>query len=64
MKALVTVFSASGVTAAVAKRLADAIGAPLYEIRPAVPYTEADLDWRDQGSRSSVEMKDKACRPA
>ncbi len=64
MKALVAVFSASGVTAAVAKRLADAIGAPLYEIRPAVPYTEADLDWRDQGSRSSVEMKDKACRPA
>ena len=64
MKALVTYFSASGVTAGVAKRLADAIGASLYEIRPAVPYTAEDLDWRNQESRSSVEMKDKACRPA
>ncbi len=64
MKTLVTYFSAGGVTAGVAKRLAEAIGAPLYEIRPAVPYTAEDLDWRDQNSRSSVEMKDKACRPA
>ncbi len=64
MKALVAYFSASGVTAALAKRLAEAIGAPAYEIRPAVPYTKADLDWRDQGSRSSVEMQDKSCRPA
>ncbi len=64
MKALVTYFSASGVTAALAQRLAEAIGAPLYEIRPAVPYTAADLDWRDQSSRSTVEMRDKDCRPA
>ena len=64
MKTLVTYLSAGGVTAGVAKRLAEAIGAPLYEIRPAVPYTAEDLDWRDQNSRSSVEMKDKACRPA
>ena len=64
MKALVAYFSASGVTAAVAKRLADAVGAPLYEIKPAVPYTTEDLDWRNQQSRSSVEMKDKDCRPA
>lgn len=63
MNALVTYFSASGVTAAVAKRLAEAIDAPLYEIRPAVPYTAEDLDWRNQQSRSSLEMKDKACRP-
>ncbi len=63
MKTLVTYFSASGVTAAVAKRLAEAVGASLYEIRPAVPYTEEDLNWRNQQSRSSVEMKDKACRP-
>lgn len=63
MKAIVAYFSASGVTAGVAKRLAGAIGAPLYEIRPAVPYTKEDLDWRDQESRSSVEMKDKSCRP-
>ena len=63
MKALVACFSASGVTAAVAERLAGAIGAPLYAIRPAVPYTAEDLDWRNSKSRSSVEMEDKACRP-
>lgn len=64
MKALVTYFSASGVTAKLAQRLADAINAPLYEIKPAVPYTRADLDWRDKQSRSTVEMQDKNCRPA
>ena len=48
----------------VAGRLAEAVGAPLYEIRPAVPYTPEDLDWRNKQSRSSVEMGDKACRPA
>ncbi len=64
MKALVAFFSASGVTAKVGKKLADVIGAPAYEIQPAVPYSKADLDWRNQQSRSSVEMKDKACRPA
>ncbi len=64
MKALVAYFSASGVTAKLAKRLADAIGAGLYEIRPEVPYTSGDLDWRDKQSRSSVEMQDKTCRPA
>ena len=64
MKALVTYFSAGGVTAGVAARLAQAVGAPLYEIRPEVPYTAADLDWRDKNSRSTVEMKDKSCRPA
>lgn len=64
MKTQVTYFSAGGVTAGVAKRLADAIGAPIYEIRPAVPYTAEDLNWRNQDSRSSLEMKDKACRPA
>ncbi len=63
MKALVTYFSASGVTGTVAKRLADAIGAEAYEIRPAVPYTAADLDWMNKKSRSTVEMQDKACRP-
>ena len=64
MKALVTFFSAGGVTAALAGRLADAIQAPVYEIRPAVPYTPADLDWRNSQSRSSLEMQDKSCRPA
>ncbi len=64
MKALVTYFSAGGVTAALAKRLAEAIDAPAYEIRPAVPYTRADLNWLSRKSRSSVEMQDKSCRPA
>ena len=64
MKALVTYFSASGITAALAQRLADALQAPLYEIKPAVPYTAADLDWRHQQSRSTLEMLDKSCRPA
>ncbi len=64
MKALVAYFSASGVTAKVAERLADAIQAPLYEIRPAVPYTCADLDWTNKQSRSTLEMQDKSSRPA
>ncbi|MBQ5411944.1 MAG: NAD(P)H-dependent oxidoreductase, partial [Oscillospiraceae bacterium] len=64
MKALVTYFSASGVTAALAKRLADAIGADVYEIRPETPYTDADLNWRDKQSRSTIEMQDKDSRPA
>ncbi len=64
MKALVAYFSAGGVTANVAKRLADAIGAAVYEIRPEAPYTAADLDWRDKNSRSTLEMSDKNCRPA
>jgi len=63
-KVLVAYFSASGVTAKLAKRLAEAIGADLHEILPEVPYTEADLNWRDAKSRSSVEMNDKAFRPA
>ena len=63
-KTLVAYFSASGVTAKLAKRLAEAIGADLYEIRPERPYTQADLNWMDPQSRSSVEMKDKASRPA
>lgn len=61
---LVAYFSASGVTAKLAERLAEAIGADLFEIRPQVPYTSADLDWNDPKSRSSVEMKDKSFRPA
>lgn len=62
-KKLVAFFSASGVTAGVAKRLAEAAGADLYEIRPKTPYTPADLNWNDKTSRSSVEMRDKGSRP-
>ena len=63
MKALVAYFSASGTTARVAKNLAEAAGADLYEIKPAVPYSSADLDWTNKKSRSSVEMADPARRP-
>ena len=63
-KALVAYFSASGVTARAAKALAQAAGADLYEIRPAVPYTKADLNWMDKSSRSSVEMNNRSSRPA
>ena len=62
-KTLVAYFSASGVTAALAKRLADAISADLHGIQPEVPYTKADLDWTNKNSRSSVEMNDKSFRP-
>lgn len=61
---LVAYFSASGVTAKVAETLSEAIGADLYEIEPAVPYTKKDLDWMDKKSRSTVEMNDPASRPA
>lgn len=63
-KKLVAYFSASGVTAKVADMLADAVGADIYEIRPAVPYTKADLNWMDKKSRSTIEMNDKTIHPA
>lgn len=62
-KTLVAYFSASGVTAKVAGNLAKAAGADIFEIKPAVPYSEADLNWQDKESRSSVEMRDAASRP-
>ena len=62
-KKLVAYFSASGVTENLSKDLAAVAGADLYEIKPAVLYTEADLDWKDKESRSSVEMRDLAFRP-
>ena len=63
-KVLVAYFSASGVTASLAKKLAQEIKADLFEIEPEAPYSEADLDWRNQKSRSSLEMKDPSSRPA
>lgn len=63
-KTLVAYFSAGGTTARTAKELAQAAGADLYEIRPAVPYTKADLNWMDKKSRSSIEMNDRSSRPA
>ena len=63
-KALVAYFSASGRTAKVAEKLAAAMGADSYEIKPEVKYTKADLNWMNKNSRSSVEMNDKSFRPA
>lgn len=62
-KVLVCYFSATGTTEKAAQRIADLTGGKLYNIEPKVPYTEADLDWRDSLSRSSVEMRTKSSRP-
>ena len=62
-KILVAYFSCTGTTRRVAQGLAAAVGADVYEITPAVPYTRADLDWTDKRSRSTAEMSDAACRP-
>lgn len=61
---LVACFSASGVTEQVARAVAQACDADFFEILPAVPYTEADLNWRDSSSRSTLEMQDPSSRPA
>ena len=63
-KTLVAYFSASGVTEKVAKKIADAVGADIYEIKPEVKYTKADLNWMNKKSRSSIEMNNKTFRPA
>ena len=63
-KILVAYFSATGTTGIAATSLAEAAGADLYEIQPEVPYTNDDLNWHNEQSRSSVEMNDPAGRPA
>jgi flavodoxin len=63
-KVLVAYFSASGVTRGVAQQLAEVTGGTLHEIKPEQLYTDADLDWRNKQSRSSVEMQDRKSRPA
>ena len=63
-KKLVAYFSASGQTARLAKTLSDVAGADIFEIVPEQKYTDADLDWQNSSSRSSVEMKDESARPA
>lgn len=62
-KTLVAYFSAGGTTKRVAERLASAANADLFEIRPSVAYTSADLNWMDNSSRSTLEMRDSAARP-
>ena len=60
---LTVFFSAGGTTARAARAVAGAVDAGLFEIRPAVSYTAADLNWNNPASRTSVEMNDEACRP-
>ena len=62
-KILVAYFSATGITAEAAWKLSEVTGADLFEIKPEVPYTSADLDWMNKKSRSSVEMNDSSFRP-
>lgn len=64
IRTLVAYFSASGVTKIAAKKLAEAIGADMYEIKPDIPYTKADLNWMDKKSRSTIEMNNPSSRPA
>ena len=63
-KTLVVYFSATGTTKAAATQLAKEKNADMFEIVPAQPYTDADLDWKDKQSRSTLEMKDKSSRPS
>lgn len=63
-KKLVAYFSASGITAKVAETLAETTGADIFEIQPEVPYTKADLNWKDKKARSTIEMQNPASRPA
>lgn len=63
-KVLVAYFSATGNTKSVAEKLANEINADLFEIKPEQVYTADDLNWRNDNSRSSVEMSDKNSRPA
>ena len=64
MKTLVAYFSASGITKGVAEKLAKVVQGDLYEIQPEQPYTDADLDWTNKNSRSSIEMSNHSSRPA
>ena len=63
-KILVAYFSATGTTRGAAEHIASVTGADLFEIVPETPYTSADLNWNNSGSRSSVEMNDRSSRPA
>lgn len=63
-KVLVAYFTCSGVTEKLAKDLASVAGGDLYQILPAIPYTDANLNWHNENARSTIEMKDKGSRPA
>lgn len=60
---LVAFFSVTNNTESVAQKLAEGLGADLYEIMPSEPYTDEDLDYGNSGSRTSLEMDDPGARP-
>ena len=62
-KILVSYFSASGVTRGVAEKISEVVNGDLFEIEPVDKYSDKDLDWMDKGSRTTIEMNDKECRP-
>lgn len=62
--AIVVYFSATGTTKGVAEKIAEAAGADIFELIPAEPYSDADLDWNDKNSRTTIEMNDPDARPA
>lgn len=62
-KVLVAYFSATGTIQGIAEIIAGNMGADIYEIVPQEPYTDADMDWHDDSSRSTIEMNDRSCRP-
>ena len=62
-KTLVTYFSATGTTKKIANKIAQAVNGDLFEIKPKIKYSSADLNWNNKKSRSSVEMNDDFCRP-
>ena len=61
---IVVYFSATGTTKGVAERIAAVAGGDLFELLPAEPYSDADLDWHDKNSRTTIEMNDPNVRPA
>ncbi len=63
-KVLVAYFSATGTTEGVAEHIANGLNADIYEIIPEEPYTDADLNYNDNNSRSTIEMNDRTSRPA
>ena len=63
-RALVVYFSATGNTREVAETLAELQGADLFEIVPAEPYTDEDLNYSDDNCRANREQNDDSARPA
>ena len=61
---IVVYFSATGTTKGVAERIANVTNADIFELIPAEPYSDADLDWNDKNSRTTIEMNDQKARPA